>query len=133
VLSLTASHAQAALVLPAEPSQTRQEPQGELFPLAPDRTGIPGLIAAASRKYGVDYDELYDTLWCESRFDPEAVGDQGTSFGVAQIHLLAHPEVRRDDALNSAWAIDWAAQKFATGKERLWACWRDLYGHSEQL
>lgn len=75
-------------------------------------------------EYGIDEEDFVRTLDCESRFNPDAVGDKGTSFGIAQIHLPAHPDVSRETALDGLWSIDWAAQQFSEGNARIWTCYR---------
>ncbi len=47
----------------------------------------------------------------ESSWNPSAVGDQGTSFGLAQIHLPAHPDVSKEQADNPTYAIFWTAKE----------------------
>ena len=37
-----------------------------------------------AEEYGLDYDELYFLISCESGFNPNAWGDNFTSFGLAQ-------------------------------------------------
>lgn len=82
-------------------------------------------------KHGVDPVVFTQTLQCESGFNPDAVGDHGTSFGVAQIHLPAHPEVSRENALDPIWSIDFAVLAFKNGHANWWSCFRHLYGPSE--
>jgi hypothetical protein len=77
-------------------------------------------------KVGIDPKMFTDTLQCESGFDPAKVGDQGTSFGIAQIHLISHPRVTQQEALDGIWAIDWAAQSFASQHASWWTCYREL-------
>lgn len=77
-------------------------------------------------KVGIDPNTFTKTLQCESEFDPDAVGDHGTSIGIAQIHLPAHPDVTAQDANDGIWSIDWAAQQFADGRASEWTCYRDL-------
>lgn len=76
--------------------------------------------------YGIDPERFTETLQCESNFDPEAIGDKGTSLGIAQIHLPAHPEVSREKALDGIWSINWAAKQFSAGRAAMWTCWRIL-------
>ena len=78
-------------------------------------------------KIGIDPQRFTATLQCESGYDPQAVGDQGTSLGIAQIHLPAHPNVTSQEALNPIWSIDWAAQNFAKDPE-IWSCYHKLFG-----
>lgn len=92
----------------------------------------PVIIAAYARKYDVSATEMAETLQCESRFKPNALGDyrdsEPTSFGVAQIHLPAHPEVTRAQALDPIWSIEWTAKEFAAGRAWQWTCHRNLFG-----
>lgn len=78
--------------------------------------------------YGLPTTPFVETLRCESQFNPTAVGDHGTSLGIAQIHLPAHPDVSRITSLDGIWSINWAAQQFADGNARIWSCYRKLYG-----
>ena len=84
---------------------------------------VNSLIRNAASKYGISYTDLYKTLYCESRLNPDAVGDHGTSFGVAQIHLPAHPDITKAEALDPTWAVNWAAQQFSTGGAGQWTCY----------
>lgn len=83
------------------------------------------MVISAAATYGLDGSFL-TTLECESQLNPSAVGDKGTSFGVAQIHLPDHPEISKAQALDPAFAIDWAAQEFAEGHANLWSCYNEL-------
>lgn len=80
--------------------------------------------------YHVDRQELYDTLKCESSFNPNAVGKAG-ELGISQIFLKYHPEVSSQEALDPDWAIQWTAKQFAAGHADLWVCHtRALSAHS---
>lgn len=57
----------------------------------------------------------------ESGGDPAAVGDQGTSFGLWQIHLPAHPEVSQACALDPSCAAAAAARISQGGID--WTPW----------
>lgn len=88
------------------------------------------IITEYAVHYNIDPKPLIDTLHCESNFDPAAIGDFGTSFGIAQIHLPAHAEVTKQEALDPLWSINWAAQMFAAGHANLWSCYNQLYKNS---
>lgn len=83
------------------------------------------MVLDAEAKYGLS-DMFLDTLTCESGLHPDRVGDNGTSFGVAQIHLPAHPDVTKEEALDPEFAIEWSAQQFAAGRAYMWTCYRLL-------
>lgn len=67
-----------------------------------------GRIYAA--RYGVPFNILYGMIDYESGWDPNAVGDNGTSFGLAQIHRPAFPNISRTEALDPRFALDFTAR-----------------------
>lgn len=67
---------------------------------------------------------IIKTLTCESSLNPQAVGDYGHSFGLAQIYLPAWPAITKEQALDPEFAIDFMSEKFAAGYQHLWTCWR---------
>lgn len=82
-------------------------------------------VRYAAHEFGADSDFLLKTLICESNLYPGAIGDYGTSFGIAQIHLSAHPDITKAQALDPKFSIDYAAQQFATGNSSMWTCARE--------
>lgn len=86
------------------------------------------IIVATAIHYGISGKEFLGTLQCESGLNKNAVGDHDTSFGVAQIHLPAHKDISKEQALDPMWAIDWSARQFAAHNEKIWTCWRGKYG-----
>jgi len=47
----------------------------------------------------------------ESGLNPNAIGDKGTSYGLFQIHLPAHPTVTIEQATNVEWSARWTAKR----------------------
>lgn len=90
------------------------------------------IILAEAIHYGVNGNDLLKTLQCESGLNENAQGDYSsttksyTSFGIAQIHLSAHQEVTKKEALDPMWSIGWAAYQFSVGNADLWTCHREL-------
>lgn len=70
-----------------------------------------GLVTEAAARSGVPANVLALILAHESGWSEHAVGDQGTSFGLAQIHLPAHPNVSRSQAEDPRFAINWTADE----------------------
>lgn len=93
-------------------------------------TTAEDIITSYAIHYGISAQPLIDTLRCESNFDASVVGDKGTSFGVAQLHLPAHPDITKKQALDPLWSINWAAQQFAQGHQHLWSCFNKIYGNN---
>lgn len=77
-----------------------------------------------SEKYNVSASLMAKVIYCESSNNPNAVGDNGTSFGLSQIHLPAHPHVTREQALDMHFAIEFMAKAFANDDEWMWSCYR---------
>jgi len=75
---------------------------------------IKNLILGAAERYKVDPALLAAVLYQESRFNPQAIGDTDPNdIGIGQINLPSHPNVTREQALDPAFAIPFAAQKLA--------------------
>ena len=91
---------------------------------------ITALIHLKADEYGLSPSkarQMVATVRCESQFKTNAIGDGGKSWGLSQIHSPSWPMVSQDEAFDPNFAIDFMAQKFSIGKERLWTCWRILY------
>lgn len=91
-------------------------------------TTAPLVLNAFAYRYGIDAEEFIKVAECESSLRANAVGDHGTSYGVFQIHLPAHPSVTKEQALDPWFNIEWSAQQFAAGKQKMWTCWRTHFG-----
>ncbi len=72
--------------------------------------------------------EFLATINCESGFNAQAVGDHGTSIGVAQIHLPAHPDISEAEASNGIFSLNWMADQWVAGRQKMWSCWKPSNG-----
>lgn len=79
---------------------------------------------------------------CESQYNPTIqsrhvyhagnvpkgykVGDTEMSFGLVQIHLPAHPDISREQAINPEFATEFLAKNIKAGRIGMWSCARDL-------
>ena len=68
-------------------------------------------------------DEIAVVINCESEWIPDAVGDDGQSFGLAQINIPAHPNITPAQAKDPEFAIDFITSEFKVGNEWKWTCW----------
>lgn len=98
---------------------------------APNRTledfSVEELINYFAEKYQVSATQMTNTIFCESSFNPNAVGDGGHSFGVSQIYLPAWVgTITKEQALDPIFAVEFMAEKFSQGKQELWTCARNL-------
>jgi soluble lytic murein transglycosylase-like protein len=84
---------------------------------------VKALIALSSAKYGLDARIVASVVECESGGNPVAIGDHGTSFGIAQIHLIAHPNITKTQAFDPVFAIDYMAREISLGNGSMWTCY----------
>lgn len=78
---------------------------------------------------GVSGDMVVNVIDCESEFDPDAIGDHGKSYGLAQIYMpVWESEVSKSEALDPEFAITFMARQMKAGNASLWSCYRKLYG-----
>lgn len=91
-------------------------------------------VLRKSTEYGVSFDQVWGTIMCESQGSttiqsrhrrPDGTREQ--SFGLVQIHLPAHPNVSKEEAIDPEFAIRFIVENFAAGRQRMWTCWRQLY------
>lgn len=61
----------------------------------------------------------------ESTWNPNAIGDGGTSHGLVQIHLPAHPDITEEQAHDPEFALNFIVDEFKQGNEKKWTCWRE--------
>ncbi len=71
--------------------------------------------------------QIERVIKCESSWDENAVGDHGQSFGLVQIYLPANPEVKKEQALNPEFALNYITSEFAKGHQKKWSCYKLLY------
>lgn len=95
-----------------------------LFPTPASTT--EQVISYYADVYQVSAEEMAGTLWCESKYKSNAVGDHGHSYGIAQIYLDYHKDVSKKQALNPIFSIEWMARQFSVGNKHLWSCARHL-------
>lgn len=76
--------------------------------------------------YNVKPSLMRSIINCESSYNPSAVGDNGTSFGLSQIHLPAHPDITKEQAFNEDFAIEFMANALSKGQGKMWTCWQML-------
>lgn len=86
------------------------------------------LAVAIANKHNLNVGRFLGTIQCESNWDIEAVGDNGTSFGLAQLH---HPErdwgITIEQAKIPEVALEIMADAWVKGEQGRWTCWRTLY------
>ena len=84
---------------------------------------IPEKIDYYANLYNVKPSLMRSIIGCESSFNPNAIGDNNTSFGLSQIHLPAHPDITKEQAFNEDFAIEFMAKALSQGKGSMWTCY----------
>ena len=79
------------------------------------------LMAEIAQKYDVSYELMQYLVWCESRFDTDSQSyytqDYGRelSFGLSQIHVVAHPHITPQQAKDPVFALEFMAENIKKG------------------
>ena len=110
------------LILPGQQFQLRggaPAPEMPRVPLAPgganpDKAQIGRLADQAAQKYGIPADTLKAIFYKESTWNPQAVGDNGKSFGLGQVYTTVHPDFDVQRAKRDpAYQVDYSARMLA--------------------
>jgi hypothetical protein len=92
---------------------------------------VEEIIVQAADGYGVDANAMLRVAWCESLWNPRAVGDHGSSLGIFQLHRPGMRGVFESwgytNAFDAEQSADFVARWIAlTGNWRPWTCARKL-------
>lgn len=68
----------------------------------------------------IDY--LVRLATCESKLDPNALGDSGQSRGLFQISRIYHPEVTDECAFDTECSTAWTMHRIENGYQHEWTC-----------
>lgn len=100
----------------------------ELAYTAPDysTTTLRAFAEEKALQYGIDQKKFVSTIGCESGFKFDAVGDKGTSIGIAQFRYPGHWGISTSTALDPYAALDLAAASFKVGLASRWTCYINL-------
>ena len=88
---------------------------------------------SVSKAHGLNTKRFLAVINCESTWDANVVGDNGNSFGIVQIYLPAHSNIKKEQALDPKWSIDWMAEEWMDGHYRQWSCYNNLYAQSTSV
>ncbi len=79
-----------------------------------------------------DWETAKSVAWCESYWENIQSyvvknGIREESYGIFQINLPAHPEIKKEQALDIEWNIKWSAAQFKKGNQKKWSCYKHLF------
>lgn len=72
-------------------------------------------------EYEVPRETLRNLVYYESRWNPDAIGDHGCSFGLVQINLCVHKNVTKEQAFDPDFSLKYAAREISEGREYAWS------------
>lgn len=85
---------------------------------------IINLIVLYSEKYNVDSQVVKQVVWHESHYNLFDIGDDGHAFGLAQINLIYHPTITKEQAQDPHFALDFLAKNISSGNGKKWTGYR---------
>lgn len=89
---------------------------------------LQAFATKVAKKHGLNVNHFLNVIQCESHWKPDAVGDNGTSFGLAQLHNpVTDWGITAEQAKDPEIALPIMAKAWQEGKERKWSCWRIYY------
>lgn len=112
--------AEAVVVVPLEPDISNRDAVA-----SPD---LPSYAVKVAEEHGLDVKRFTETIACESQWNPAAVGDHGTSFGLAQLHYpVEYWGVTPEEAKDPAVALPIMAKAWQRGEQWKWSCYKNKY------
>jgi len=82
-------------------------------------------------EHNVSYEVMDTVVECESRWNPDAIGDNGNSYGLVQIFMpIWKDEITIEQATEPYFSLHFLGDKLSKGEGRLWTCYRKLQGLS---
>ena len=95
-------------------------------PQKAQNASISDLIAYYGEIYNVTPKTLYNTIKCESSFSTTAHNHtwKENSYGLSQINLKAHPEIKKSQALDPDFSVQYMAKNISEGKGKMWTCYK---------
>ncbi len=124
-----------AIILSVNPSVLAAPVIPILPVIVKDAVYYQNQIKEIAIEYGVSSIEMLAVVSCETAgtFRPDIQsfsrypdGTREKSFGLAQIHLPAHPNITREQAIDPDFALRFMATEFKKGKKGAWSCYTIL-------
>lgn len=113
----------SALLLPVAHADfiTNSATQAVVDQATTQNTSLTDLALSIANKKGIKPSTLENLINSESSWNPNAKGDHGCSYGLAQINICAHPEIDKEDALDPIFAMTFAAKAIANDTDSMFS------------
>ena len=80
-----------------------------------------------SELYNVNIEIVDRVIQCESRYNPNAHNSVGeNSWGLVQINLNAHPDITKEQAIDTNFAINYLVKNISEGNGKMWTCYQKV-------
>lgn len=143
IISFTANLAMGDVTEPAPTPVVVQQAQQEQPQVKEAPKTIPEKIYEYANKYNVSGELMEKIVRCENHelnpklqsklkykfSDPSSgiiYGEREMSYGLAQIHLPAHPGISYEQATDVDFSLDFMAKNIAKGKGSMWSCYNKV-------
>jgi len=93
-----------------------------------ETSDLQNIALSDAQKYGLNADHFIKVINCESGFDPDIIGDHGTSIGIAQLHYPGLWGISTSTAHDPRVSLEIMASAWKQNEESRWSCWTKLYG-----
>lgn len=96
-------------------------------PITPTQAPLTNeqLAQAIAHEYGLNEALFVKVVKCESHFDENAIGDHGTSFGIAQLHNpYSDWGIATTVALDPVASLHIMAKAWVRGEQGRWSCYK---------
>lgn len=117
-LSFTTLHTKSEVIITPNPVIVKEEPLSN-----------KDLLWKIGKEKGMSQQTLIQierVINCESSWNQNAVGDNGFSFGLVQIHIPSNPSITKEQALDHTFALNFITDEFLKGHQKRWSCFRIL-------
>lgn len=92
-----------------------------------DQSGLLAYATSVATQHGLNVKRYLAVIGCESQWITTAVGDNGTSFGLAQLHNpVTDWGISIEEAKDPSVALPIMARAWQQGKELKWSCYKIL-------
>lgn len=83
------------------------------------------MASTTAAQYGLNQALFVKVVQCESSFNPDAIGDGGTSFGIAQLHNPSTDwHIATSTALDARQALAIMAEAWVNHEQNRWSCYK---------
>ena len=110
------------LLIHSANAEITAEVVGALHGEAPAPLSVEDYVKQEWTKAGAKWEEVWGIVNCESRWNPWAIGDQGNSRGLYQIHQKYHPQISTECAFDPVCSTKEAIKIWQKQGWQPWSC-----------